>query len=212
LAVQAFDNGISAFLRAAILVPLLVGFGVVLVPPSWSSQQASVWPHQPASSWPQEGSTVEYDLHSSFTTPDAAYHQETTARLALVYDGAAWSGSCEGQTTEVIDGTATTSDWSSPSGGKPAVAPTDAQRGDLVIVALLDDPAIADGCRLRAETVEVVARQNDVTKGEEPAETSPYLDLSITWDGDSGLVRDWSRVVHGGSSTGRLVTTDASDR
>jgi hypothetical protein len=204
---------VAAFLRVAVLLPLLAAFAVVLVPPSWSPQQASVLASQATPpSWPGEGSRVGYEIFASFTAPDGSYHQETTASLTLAYDGASWSGSCIGETTEVVDGLATTSRWSLPSGGGPALAPTDAEQGETVLVALLDDAAVAEGCRQRAETVTVVGRDDGAITAAELPDTSPYQDIALSWDRETGLVLEWSRVLHGGATSGRLVESDAFDR
>ena len=209
MATAAVDWGISAFLRAAILLPVVMGIALVLVPPSWSSQQASVWPQQEAAAWPREGSRVEYELQTAFSAPDGSYQQETTATLALVYDGAAWSGSCSWTTTEVVDGVAVPAEGSSPSQGKPAAAPTDARSGETVVVDLLGDLGIAEACRQRGETVLVLGEESGSLKAQEMPETSAYQEVSVTWDQETGLVLDWSRLVHGGSAVGRLVASDA---
>jgi len=181
---------------------------VAIVPPS-GSPQASIWGERGREAWPQDGSTVEYELATSFSTPDGSYHQASVARLVLVYDGDAWSGSCTGETTKVLDGVASTSSWSVASGGRPASAPADGRPGDEVLVSLLDDVDIAEGCRQRSEAVQVVRQQDDAFRGEEPAGTTEYQDITVTWHRSTGLVLEWSRVVHGGSAAGRLVATDA---
>lgn len=157
--------------------------------------------------WPREGSSVEYELRSSFTAPDGSYHVESTSRLALVYDGTAWNGTCAGETLEVVDGVPLLSTWSSPSGGRPASAPTGARRGETVVVTLLDDPGVAQGCWQRSEDVAVVAGGRRAA-GEELEETSAYQDVTVTWDRKTGLVQDWSRQVRSGSTAGRLVASD----
>lgn len=177
------------------------------MPPS-GSQQAAVWGERGRQAWPHEGSTVDYELATSFSTPDGSYHQQSVARLVLAFDGEAWNGTCSGETTEVLDGVATRSSWSVASGGQPASAPADPRTGNEVLVSLLEDAGIADGCRQRSEVVQVVG-QHDTLRGEEPADTAAYQDIAVTWDRSTGLVLEWSRVVHGGSATGRLVATDA---
>jgi hypothetical protein len=190
----------------------LVAVAAVLVLPSWSSLPASIPPGRQAEAWPREGSTVEYHLRTSFAAPDGSYRQETTARLALAFDGAAWKGICSGETLEVLDGEATRSAWSVDSGGQPASAPRGAHPRQQVVVALLDDGDIAEGCRQRGETVQVVRRHGDELLGQELPESSGYQEVAVSWDVDTGLVHGWSRLVSGGSVTGQLVATDAPDR
>lgn len=197
-------HGIVALPRAVRLVVLPLALGVLLLSPSWSAQRPPSWPH--------EGSMVEYELRSSFMAPDGSYRQETSSRLRLVFDGSAWSGTCAGTTSETLDGFSTQSTWSVPSGGRPAVAPTDARRGSTVTVPLLDGVDIAEGCRQRGEAVQVVGHKRQVTTGVEPANTSPYQDVSVSWDRGTGLVLDWSKAFRNGSSSGRLVETDATVR
>ena len=211
MAVGRLSTTIAAVLRAATVL-LLVAVAALLVLPSWSSQPASGPPGRQPPAWPQEGSTVEYELRTTFVAPDASYRQETTARLALAFDGAAWKGTCSGETLEVLDGEATRSAWSVDSGGQPASAPRGAHPRQQVVVSLLDDDGIADGCRQRGETVQVVRRHGDELLGQELPETSGYQEVSVSWDVDSGLVQEWSRLVRGGSVHGRLVATDAPDR
>lgn len=161
---------------------------------------------------PHEGSTIEYELASSFTAPDGSYRHETTSRLRLVFDGSTWSGTCAGATTETFDGVTTTSTWSVSSGGRPAMAPTDARRGSTVTVPLLDGADISEGCRQRGDEVHVLGHKRQVTTAEELPDTSPYQDVSVSWDRGTGLVLDWTRAVRDGSSSGRLVATDAFGR
>ncbi|HUR25892.1 MAG TPA: hypothetical protein VM327_07770 [Candidatus Thermoplasmatota archaeon] len=184
-------------LPTARLVLLPVALGMLLLAPTLSAQRPAAWP--------RNGSTVEYDLASSFTAPDGSYHQETASRLRLVFDGTAWSGTCTGTARETVDGTTTRSSWSASSGGEPARAPRDARRGSTVTVPLFEGVDIAEGCRQRAETVHVVGHKRQVTTGVEPAGTSPYQDVSIAWDRGTGLVLDWSKAFRDGSSSGRLV-------
>jgi hypothetical protein len=215
LATEGPCLAIAAPLRAVHFLAALAAIAI-LVPPVGSER------HAPA--WPQAGSTVEYDLRTSFTVPDGSYRREATARLALVYDGAAWTGTCSGETLEVVDGVATRSEWSSPSGGGPAFEQSDVRRGDLVTMALLDDAGVAEGCRQRGETLEVTAKDRHGTAvedgrgrpiartswvAEELPESGAYQDISIAWDRQSGLALDWTRALRTGSSSGRLVATDA---
>lgn len=159
--------------------------------------------------WPRQGSTVEYELRTSFTAPDGSYHREATATLALAYDGTLWSGSCVGSETEVVDGVATSEEFATPSLGTPPVGPTDAKPGETVALALLDDPQVAEACRQRGETVEVVRLRGGSILAEEMPETSDYQDVAATWDRETGLVLEWTRAVRTGSVTGRLVHSDA---
>jgi hypothetical protein len=208
MAAEVLFRLIAALLRLAGGLLLVGAVAVVLGPPAWSSQQASVWPRPDGPTWPQAGSTVEYELWSSFVVPDGSYRQETTASLRLEYDGSAWTGLCAGTRTETIDGVVTASEWSVPSAGLPALAPVDAKRGDTVEVALLDGAGVAEGCRQRGETVQVVRPGREVLAQELP-EAGAYQDVSMRWDRGTGLVLDWSRAGHGGAVGGRLVASDA---
>jgi hypothetical protein len=211
LAVGGPFTTIAAVRRAASVL-LLAAVAAVLVLPSWSSLPAAIPPGRQAEAWPRDGSTVEYDLRTSFSAPDGSYRQETTARLLLAFDGTGWAGTCSGETLEVVDGAATRSRWSVDSGGQPASAPRGAHPRQQVVVALLDDGGIAEGCRQRGETVQVVRRHGDTLLGEELPETSGYQAVSVSWDVGTGLVEEWSRLVQGGSAAGRLVATDAPGR
>lgn len=205
-----FQAIVAALPGAAVLLAVGILFGAVVAPPSWSSQ-ASVWPVRQAADWPREGSTVEYGLRSSFIAPDGSYQVDTSARLTLAFDGAAWNGTCSGETVEVVDGVTLQSNWSSPSGGRPAFGPVDARRGEIATVALLDDAGIAQGCWHRGEDVVVVGAGRRMV-GEELEESSAYQDVAITWDRKTGLVQDWSRAVRSGASSGHLMAIDSSSR
>jgi hypothetical protein len=206
----AVSWGIAAvFLRAALMLAVLFTAGALYGPPSWTSQPASVVAGRATEAWPREGSMVAYELRSSFAAPDGSYRNEVMARLALSYDGESWSGACTGESREVVDGVASTSDWASPSGGRPAVAPADARPGDTVVLALLDDPGVAEACRHRGETVQVLGDRDGALSAEELPETSGYQEVAATWDRRTGLVLEWTRSTSGGSVTGRLVATDA---
>lgn len=186
------------------LFPVTLALAVAFLPPTQSAEQGAAWP--------QAGSRAEYGLQTSFMVPDGSYRSETMATLSLTYDGEAWSGTCAGETTEVLGEDVTRSVFSSPSAGEPATAPRDARLGETVTLALLDDPGIAEDCQVRGETVTVTDWSRRATTAEELSETSPYQDVTVAWDRDSGLVLDWTRLTHGGSSVGRLVDTDAFGR
>jgi hypothetical protein len=194
---------------------VLLAVLVLLVPQSLPEQQASVGAGWAGTAPPQAGSTVDYELRTSFTTPDGSYRRETTARLSLTYEAGRWSGTCSGEAREAVDGVVDLSTWSAPSEGPPAFAPAGAQAGETVTVELLDGEGIADGCRAAAETVVVEATDGQDGKavtGSELEETAAYQDVSITWDRDTGLVSEWTRLVRGGSASGRLVGSDAAGR
>lgn len=194
---------------------LAVAVAAVLVPS---------WPAQQAAPWPREGSTVEYELRSSFTVPDGSYHEETTARLRLAFDGARWTGTCSGQAREVLDGSPTTSTWSMASGGQPILAPAGMRRAATVPATLTQGADVAEALRQMGTDLLVVGpgrhatameddrgrtlRRNAWTAEELP-ETSAYQDLAAAWDRETGLLLDWTRVGSMSTSGVRLVASDA---
>jgi hypothetical protein len=193
-----------------------------------------VWPQATATSgcalgaWPQVGSKAVYDLSSGVC--GGGNCENAQARLTLTYSDHSWHGVCVGRDTfNGVDGTTTTTDWTSRLYMQPLFQKADTQVGAQHQVRQLYAYYGGHSCQLDAGKAYTVQRQEDYLSALHKPSGEPIMlrswlatrdapednFLDAHWDVRLGMVfeeRSSGRMSGQGSSYAVLVDTDAPVR
>lgn len=146
--------------------------------------------------------SADYDLRSSASAPDGSYATRTDARLALRLVDGAWTGTCTGVTTTIVDGVTTEVAFTRDSPLAPPTVSGRLRQGDAV------DPDLtvlaAEGCRQDLGELVVDGRHGGTTTASAATGTQ---ESQLSWDPRTGLVTGWSFVGQGGSFGATLAAS-----
>ena len=166
--------------------------------------------------WPWPGSHVQYQVTGG--EGDGDDRESWTTMVTLTYDGARWSGVCEGARTERrADGAFESRRILEPVGFTPLLGPGGVGKGDTVTVQAISE------CDLREATLIVQGLYpEDTTRDGQPVRTRAWWadegpareaerDEDAWWDADTRLLLRWEMIRFEGDrgATGKLVDTDA---
>lgn len=174
-------------------------------PPSPPPPAEATPPTRPT--WPAEGSTVRYAAKGGTSVPGYALSYASNA--TFVFTAGAWRATCqEDRRTFVSAGDRP--EWNNTTETRelafaPPSAPTDTSPGAIVTVRYLQ------ACEVREDSVVVLGestreaggRTFAAWTGEETADATPYQQIEVTWDRETGLLVAWDVArMHSGDVGG----------